>query len=112
MTQRKNTRRVARSRRDDLETFIQERTESDPGFPGLMAEAAERKRLLSELADARRSAGLTQTVVAARMGTSTSAVARLEHGEINATLSTVQRFAAAIGKTVRWQLSDRSASRR
>ncbi|MGH2760885.1 MAG: helix-turn-helix domain-containing protein [Actinomycetota bacterium] len=71
-----------------------------------MTEAAERKRLLSELAAARRTSGLTQTVVAARMGTSTSAVARLEHGEINPTLATIQRFAAAIGKKVRWQVSN------
>ncbi len=92
--------------RDDLEKFIQERTERNPDFPRLMAEAAERKRLLTELADVRRSSGLTQTIVAARMGTSTSAIARLERGEINPTLATVQRFAAAIGKRVRWQLSD------
>lgn len=82
-TQTKKGTRRARSSKgssDDLEAFIQERTDRNPEFPRLMAEAAERKRLLSELADARRSSGLTQTIVAARMGTSTSAVARLEHG--------------------------------
>ncbi len=100
----------ARQPRDDLERFIDERTKRNPDFSRLMAEAAERKRLLSELADARRTSGLTQTVVAARMGTSASAVARLEHGEVNPTLATIQRFAAAIGKRVRWQLSDSRGS--
>jgi transcriptional regulator with XRE-family HTH domain len=38
------------------------------------------------------------------MGTSASAVARLERGEINPTLATLQRFAAAIGKKLDWRL--------
>lgn len=90
--------------KDDLEDFIRERTSRNPDFPRLMAEAAERKRLLTELANARKSLGATQTVVAARMGTSASAVARLEHGEMNPTFATLQRFAAAIGKKLDWRL--------
>lgn len=92
------------ARQDDLEAYIRERTDRNPDFPRLMAEAAERKRLLVELAEARRRSGTTQTVVAARMGTSASAVARLEHGEMNPTLATLQRFAAAIGKRLDWRL--------
>jgi len=41
---------------------------------------AEEFALLDELLKARREAGLTQTEVAARMGTRTPAVARLEAG--------------------------------
>jgi predicted transcriptional regulator len=50
------------------------------------------------LGDRRESLGLSQTVVAARMHTSQSAVARLESAEIDARLSTVERSAAAVGK--------------
>jgi predicted transcriptional regulator len=38
------------------------------------------------------------------MGTSQSAVARLESGELDARLSTVERYAAALGRTVDWQV--------
>ena len=53
----------------------------------------------------REKLGLSQTVVAARMGTSQSAVARLEAGEIDAKLSTVERFAAALGQKVEWRVA-------
>src|SRR5215831_17131512 len=57
-----------------------------PGFRemALRRMSEERRRLVGELAAARRSAGLSQTEVAARMGTSQSAVARLESGDADA----------------------------
>ncbi|MEX2556874.1 MAG: helix-turn-helix transcriptional regulator [Actinomycetota bacterium] len=93
-----------RSPRDDLEDYVTERTERNPDFPRLIQAAAERKRLLRELASARRAARLTQSDVAARMKTSTSAVARLERGEMNPTVATLQRFATAVGKKIDWRL--------
>jgi ribosome-binding protein aMBF1 (putative translation factor) len=89
---------------DDLEDYVAERTARNPKFPNLMEAAAERKRLLRGLAAARRAAGLTQTEVATRMKTSTSAVARLERGEMNPTVATLQRFATAVGKRIDWRL--------
>jgi predicted transcriptional regulator len=38
------------------------------------------------------------------MGTTQSAVARLESGELDARLSTLERYAAALGRTVDWQV--------
>jgi predicted transcriptional regulator len=49
--------------------------------------------------------GLSQTVIAARMRTSQSAVARLESGEVDTKLSTVERFAAALGQRVEWRIA-------
>jgi transcriptional regulator with XRE-family HTH domain len=49
------------------------------------------------LADARQEQGLSQTAVAAQMGTSQSVVARLESGALDMRLSTLQRYAAALG---------------
>jgi len=40
---------------------------------------------------------LSQTAVAAQMGTSQSVVARLESGALDMRLSTLQRYAAALG---------------
>ena len=71
-------------------------------FPGLEEAAARRRALIDELARARRRLGLTQTQVAARMGTSQSAVARLEAGELDVRLSTLDRYAAAVGAAVDW----------
>lgn len=66
---------------------------------------AERRRALtSELVERRRRLGLSQTEVAARMGTSQSAVARFEAGAGDVRLSTVERYAAALGRSLDWSL--------
>jgi ribosome-binding protein aMBF1 (putative translation factor) len=70
--------------------------------------AADRSRLVHELAEQRQAAGLSQTEVAARMGTSQSAVARLESGTADVRASTLERYAAAVGGQITWKL-DRSA---
>ena len=73
-------------------------------FPGLEGLAQRRRGLIKELVRARRESELSQTEIAARMGTSQSAVARLEGGELDARLSTLERYAAALGRTVDWQV--------
>ena len=92
--------------RDDLDDYIADRTRRSPGFPAMVDEALRRRELLRALAEERRAANLTRTTVAARMGTSESAVARLEGGEADARLSTVARYAAALGKKIEWRVVD------
>ena len=77
-----------------------------PGFRemALRRMAEQRRRLVTDLAAERQAARLSQTEVAARMGTSQSAVARLESGEADARASTLERYAAAIGCQITWQL--------
>lgn len=94
--------------RDDLEDYVAERTTRNPDFPRLVEAAEERRLLLHELARARHAAGLTQTEVAALMKTSASTVARLERGEMNPTISTLQRFATAVGRRIDWRLAKES----
>jgi transcriptional regulator with XRE-family HTH domain len=53
--------------------------------------------LARELIDARTRAGLTQAELALRMGTTQSAVARMESGRRLPSLATLQRYAAATG---------------
>jgi predicted transcriptional regulator len=66
---------------------------------------SERRRALTaELVDRRHRLGLSQTEVAARMGTSQSAVARLEAGAGDVRLSTLERYAAAVGRSLDWSL--------
>jgi len=53
--------------------------------------------VLQQLIDARKTSGLTQVEVARRMNVPPSAVVRLESGAHSPTLSTLSRYAAAIG---------------
>lgn len=53
--------------------------------------------VLRELVEARKKANLTQTEVSRRMNVPQSAVVRLESGTHSPTLSTLSRYAAAIG---------------
>ena len=75
-------------------------------FPGLEGMRERRQVLIEQLVASRRASGLTQTELAARMGTSQSAVARLESGQADTRLSTVERYAAALDRSVDWQLRD------
>lgn len=97
--------------KDFLDEVVQERTRSNPDFPELVDAALERRRFLRALAAKREEMGLSQTVVAARMGTSQSAIARLEAGEIDAKLSTVERLAAALGQRISWELGPAGEAR-
>ena len=99
------------SRRDDLDDFIIGRTQANPDFPAMVADALAQRKLLRELAEQRQSTGLTRTAVAARMGTSESAVARLEGAENDPRLSTVGRYAAALGKRIDWSIVDQKPGR-
>ncbi len=65
----------------------------------LALEVGERVR------DAREAAGLSQRELAARMGTSQAAVARLEAGGTGATLTTLQKVASALDLTVSIELT-------
>jgi transcriptional regulator with XRE-family HTH domain len=76
-----------------------------PGFREMAArvrseDAEQRRALVADLVAHRRAAGLSQGAVAERMGTSQPAVARLEAGQVDARMSTVQRYAAAVGARV------------
>ena len=82
--------------RDDLDDFIAEAS-ADPVFAAALDQARQRREILRQLAERRKAAGLSRTVVAGRMGTSEAAVARLEAGATDPRWSSVERFAAAVG---------------
>ncbi len=68
--------------------------------------ARRRRQLAETLANRRVELGLSQTEVAARMGTSQSAVARIESGAADLRLSTLERYAAALGQVLDWRLEE------
>ena len=92
--------------RDDLQAAIKGWTQEEPDFPLLMKAFELNYRLLGTLLNTRESQGLTQREVARRMGTSQSAIDRIEDGDVDPRLSTVQRLAVALGRIVEWKLVD------
>ena len=97
-------------RKDDLEAYVKTRSRREPGFRALLAAAEQRRVFATTLAKERQQRGLTQTAVAARMHTSPSMVIRIESGA-DVRLSTVERYAAALGAEIQLGLR-RSAARR
>jgi transcriptional regulator with XRE-family HTH domain len=71
--------------------------------------------LLDELLQARRQAGLTQAAVAARMGTKTPAVARLEAGgggqRHSPSVATLRKYAHAVGCRLEIRLRPRAGGK-
>lgn len=91
---------------DFLAEMIAERTKANPDFPALVEATLNRRELLRTLATERQAAGLTQTQIAAALGTSQAQIARLESGNADAKLSTISRLAAALGKTIEFTVAD------
>lgn len=84
--------------------MIAEFSAKNAEFPTLLAAAARRRELLRTLGERRREKDLSQTLVAAVMRTSQPALARLETTAGDAKLSTVERFAGALGYVVEYRL--------
>lgn len=83
-------------KKDFLDEVIAERTAKNPKFSLLVEAAVRRRKLARRLASRREKKGLSQTLVAAKMGTSASVVSKLEGGG-DVKLSTLQRYCRAIG---------------
>lgn len=89
--------------RDDLDELIEEFAGHDPGVRQRVGATMQRRELARELAGHRRAASLTQTEISVRMGTSQGQIARFESGA-DTRLSTVARYAAALGVAVTWTI--------
>ena len=90
--------------RDDLDQLIGEFERTDPDVRARVDAAVERRVLARDLAARRRAAGLTQVVLARRMGTSQAQVTRFESGA-DTRMSTVGRYAAALGVKLDWTIT-------
>ena len=97
--------------KDFLDETIAQSTRKNVRFPDLVAEAERRRALARELAAKRSGAGLSQTLVAARMGTAASVVSKLEAGA-DVKVSTLQRYCGAIGEPFPPQLRLKKVARR
>lgn len=97
---------------DFLDEIISESTAHGPQFPEAFERALRNREVLRALAVERKQRRISQTVVAAAMGTSQSAVSDLETSSSDALMSTVEKYAGALGFAVQYHLVPLSHPRR
>jgi transcriptional regulator with XRE-family HTH domain len=85
---------------------FKQRALARPGVKKAYDASAEEFAFLDEVLKARAESGLTQAEVAARVGTTQSAIARLESAEAkhSPSIVTLQRYAKALGYKVELRL--------
>jgi DNA-binding XRE family transcriptional regulator len=93
---------------DDLDRYIAERARTNRSLPARVVARANRRILQQLLAERRVLLKLTQTEAAVLMRTSQSAIARIESGEHDVRVSTLERYAAVLGCTITMSLSEAS----
>ena len=76
---------------------LKKRYMEDPEFRKEYALVDEEYALVETLVRARTAANLTQAEVARRIGTTQSAIARLEGGRVSPSFATLRRYAEATG---------------
>jgi ribosome-binding protein aMBF1 (putative translation factor) len=89
----------------DLKQYIDRRKKRDKEFTEGYEEGYEQLKIGVMLRQARESAGLTQEELALRLNTRKTAISRIENHAEDIKLSTLERFAAALGKQLRLQIS-------
>ena len=82
----------------DLQKYIKKRKTRDPEFAKNFDSGYEQFKIGVMLKQARQEAGFTQEELAARLNTKKTAISRIENHAEDIKLSTLERFAEAIGK--------------
>lgn len=83
---------------DDLDNYIEKRKRRSPAFAKNFESGYEQFKIGVVLRMAREQAGLTQAEMAAKLRTKKSAISRIENHAEDIRLSTLERFAQAVGK--------------
>ena len=82
----------------DLQRYIKTRKARDPEFAKSYDAGYEQFKIGVMLKQARLEAGITQEELASRLQTKKTAISRIENHAEDIKLSTLERFAEAIGK--------------
>jgi len=84
----------------DLDRYIKSRKKTDPEFARGFDEGYRDFKIGVILKQAREEAGLTQEQLADRVGTQKTAISRIENHAEDIKLSTIQKVAKALGKSL------------
>ncbi len=90
----------------DIERYIENRKKRSPKFAENFELGYEAFEFSIMLRQAREGAGITQEMVAKKLHTKKSAISRIENHAEDIRLSTLSKYAKALGKTLKVQLAD------
>jgi len=90
----------------DVKRYIQKRAERDSDFAQGFGEGYADFKIGVILRQAREAAGLTQEEVARRLQTKKSAISRIENHADDVRLSTLRRYADAVGANLQIRLAN------
>lgn len=86
--------------RDDYQKFLDEQLE-DPNFRKEWETLEPEYTIMKAMIDARNAEGLTQKELSERSGIAQGDISKLENGNANPSVRTLQRLATAMGKTLK-----------
>jgi len=89
----------------DVKRYIQKRKAKDPEFAKDFESGYEQFKIGVMLKQAREEAGLTQEELAARLNTKKTAISRIENHAEDIKLSTLEKFARALGKQLKLEVA-------
>lgn len=84
----------------DLKKYIETRKEKDEDFALNFNEGYQVFKIGTMLKEAREAAGITQQELATRLCTKKSAISRMENHAEDVKLSTLEKFASSLGKSL------------
>jgi ribosome-binding protein aMBF1 (putative translation factor) len=90
----------------DVERYIASRKKRSPKFAENFESGFDAFQFSVMLRQAREKAGITQEAIAKKLRTKKSAISRMENHAEDIRLSTLARYAKALGKRLRVQLAD------
>ena len=90
----------------DVKRYIQNRAERDPEFAEYYDVGYADFKIGVILRQAREAAGLTQDEVAHKLKTQKSAISRIENHADDVRISTIRRYAEAVGAKLQIRLSN------
>ncbi len=89
----------------DLQKYIEKRKTKDPEFAKNYEFGYQQFKIGAMLKLAREEAGLTQEELARKLNTKKSAISRIENHAEDIKLSTLEKIARALGKTLRVEVA-------
>jgi HTH-type transcriptional regulator / antitoxin HipB len=89
----------------DLQKYISKRKKTDPEFAADFSKGYENFKIGVLLRQARENAGVTQEEVAGKLNTKKSAISRIENHAEDIRLSTLRKYAEAIGKELKLEVA-------
>ncbi len=89
----------------NLKRYIKKRKKNDAIFALDFDEGYENFKLSVLLRQARENAGITQEEVAQKLNTKKSAISRIENHAEDIRLSTLRKYAEALGKQIRLEVA-------